>query len=84
MILLRFVLQIYQIEINKTDIKLKCVEREIEKQKGYKTNLTKLLEEKKGVRSAVKVPIRALDPVIYTNMNVDDYSLQLDSPSVAH
>ena len=55
--LLSFVLQIYQIEINTMDIKLKCVEREIEKQKGHKTNLMKLLEGKKGLHSAVNASI---------------------------
>ena len=75
LILLRFVLQVYQIEINKTNLKLKCVEKEIEKQKGYKANTTKLLEKKKELHSAsaVNASVRALDQLIFTSMDVDDY-----------
>ena len=63
------------------DIKLTYVEKEIEKQEGHKTNLTKLLEGKKGLRtysSAVNALIRALDQVIYINMDVDDYIANYD------
>ena len=62
--MLLIVLQVYQIEINKVDLKLKCVEKEIEKQKGYKASLTKLLEKKK-LRSAVNASVRALDQLIF-------------------
>ena len=71
---LRIVLQVYQIEIKKMNLKLKCVEKEIEKQKEYKANLTKLLEKEK-MRSAVNASVRALDQLIFTNMDIDDYIL---------
>ena len=73
LMLLHIVLRVYQIEINKVDLKLKCVEKEIEKQKGYKTSLTKLLENKKEFCSAVNASVRALDQLIFSNMEVDDY-----------
>ena len=71
--LLHIVLQVYQIEINKVDLKLKCVNKEIEKQKGYKASLTKLLENKKELRSAVNASVRALDQLNFSNVDVDDY-----------
>ena len=55
------------------DLKLKCVEKEIEKQKGYNASLTKLLENKKELRSAVNASVRVLDQLILSNMDVDDY-----------
>ena len=60
LMLLHIVLQVYQIEINKVDLKLKYVNKEIEKQKGHKASLTKLLEYKKELRS-----VRALDQLMY-------------------
>ena len=72
--LLHIVLQVCQIEINKVDLKLKCVEKEIEKQKGYKASLTKLLENKKELRSAVNASVCALCRSTYfSNMDVDNY-----------
>ena len=73
LMLLHIVLQVYQIEINKVDLKLKCVNKEIEKQKGYKASLTKLLENKKELRSAVNASVRALDQLNFSNVDVDDY-----------
>ena len=55
------------------DLKLKCVEKEIEKQKGYKASLTKLLKNKKELRSAVNASVRALDQLVFSNMDVGDY-----------
>ena len=65
LMLLHIVLQVYQIEINKVILKLKCVNKEIEKQKGYKASLKKLLGNKKDLRSAVNASVRALDQLIF-------------------
>ena len=67
------------------DLKLKCVEKEIEKQKGYKANLTNLPETKKELRNAINASMRALDQLIFTNMDVDDYIVSLnESDSKRH
>ena len=67
------------------DLKLECVNKEIEKQKGYKASLAKLLENKKELRSAVNASVRALDQLIFSNMDVDNYISNLsDSDAKRH
>ena len=40
----------------------------------------KQLVDKKGLRSAVNASIWALDKVIFTNMDVDEYIVNCDEP----
>ena len=61
---------------------MKFVEREFEKQKGQKNILMKLLEEKKGLRSAVNASIHALVQVICTNMDIEEYIAKYEEPPV--
>ena len=52
----------------------------MKKQKEHKTNLIKLLEEKKRLDSAVNASIRALDQVIFTNTDIDEYIANYNEP----